>query len=407
MKICQINCVYGVGSTGKLTRDLHLSLLKNGYKSMVISPNPSPFTDDDNCYTLVPKWISLCSAAMKRITGMQYDWALLQTKKIIKILKRERPDVVHLQCINGNNINIYQLYHYLAKNKVKTLLTLHAEFPYTGGCGHAFECERWKTGCGRCPIRKEATQSVLLDLTARTWKKFSQAYVEFLPECLHITAVSPWLLNRAIEAPLLKSFKKAVVLNGVDDKIFKYWPNAREKWLKRLNLKDEKVLLYVTAGFYPQSNDLKGGRYIVELAKRMQYENIKIVVAANYGEVDELPPNIIYLGKIQTQIELAELYSAANLSIITSRRETFSMPVAESLCCGTPVIGFKAGGPESIAIKENSEFVEYGNVEALYGCVIKWINATPLEPSLLSQKAIQLYSSTTMTAEYIKQYLEL
>ena len=39
-----------------------------------------------------------------------------------------------------------------------------------------------------------------------------------------------------------------------------------------------------------------------------------------------------------------QLYSAVDLTLITSQRETFSMPVAESLCCGTPVVGFDTGG---------------------------------------------------------------
>ncbi len=34
------------------------------------------------------------------------------------------------------------------------------------------------------------------------------------------------------------------------------------------------------------------------------------------------------------------------------------MVTAESLCCGTPVVGFTAGGPESIAIDAFSNFVE-------------------------------------------------
>ena len=41
------------------------------------------------------------------------------------------------------------------------------------------------------------------------------------------------------------------------------------------------------------------------------------------------------------------------------------MIVAESLCCGTPVVGFKAGAPEQITIKEYSEFSEFGNIEIL------------------------------------------
>jgi len=39
------------------------------------------------------------------------------------------------------------------------------------------------------------------------------------------------------------------------------------------------------------------------------------------------------------------------------------MPVAESLCCGTPVVGFKAGGPESIAPSQFAHFADQGNLD--------------------------------------------
>ena len=53
----------------------------------------------------------------------------------------------------------------------------------------------------------------------------------------------------------------------------------------------------------------------------------------------------------------------ANLTILTSQFETFSMVCAESLCSGTPVVGFKAGAPEQISIQQYSEFVEYGKID--------------------------------------------
>lgn len=72
------------------------------------------------------------------------------------------------------------------------------------------------------------------------------------------------------------------------------------------------------------------------------------------------------LGKITDQELLAKYYSMADVTLLTSKKETFSMVTAESLCCGTPVVGFKAGAPEQIAIKEFSEFVEYGDLNSLY-----------------------------------------
>lgn len=402
MKICQINVVYGVGSTGKIVRDVHSSLQKMGEVSTVITPQKSPFTSESGVHVVSYKWLSYASAIFRRGLGMQYDWATIQTCRIIRHLKRIKPDIVHLHCINGNDINIYMLLSYLAKHHIKTIYTLHAEFPYTGGCGHAYDCERWKNGCGRCPILKEATQSPIIDGTHRTWMKLHTTYQKFNKSELLFTAVSPWLKNRAEDAPLLKGIKKEVVMNGVDVSVFHC--NNNNTWHEKLNIQaDTKVILHVTASFYPHQQNLKGGKYILELANKLSDENVVFVVAANRGDDSNLPFNVFYVGRTNSQKDLAELYSEANLTIVTSSRETFSMPVAESLCCGTPVVGFKAGGPESIAIKNYSEFVDYGDVESLKKVVKKFL-ATDYNQIDISKLAQQMYSKEVMTSNYIKLY---
>lgn len=405
MKICQINCIYGEGSTGKITRDLHLSLLAEGYDAFVITPLKNRFTTDNNVFVISNKTMSYISALFRRCLGMQFDWAYVQTFRIIKIIKREQPDIVHLQCINGNSINIYMLLRFLAKNRIKTLYTLHAEFPYTGGCGNAVSCERWRTGCGLCPNLK-ATQSFGHDGTHRTWKKQGECYQLFDKHLLHFTAVSPWLLSRADESSLLKGFSKSVVMNGVDTGLFCFRETSRV-WRSKLNISDnEKLLLHVTTGFFPRTLNLKGGKFVVSLAEQLKGTSIKIVVAANYGEGWNLPDNIIYLGRTKTQDDLASLYREADLLLITSINETFGMTVAESLCCGTPVVGFKAGGPESIALPTHSEFVEYGDMDALQDCVMRWINKKQ-EKAEVASLAKARYSKEVMTGGYIDQYKNL
>lgn len=91
---------------------------------------------------------------------------------------------------------------------------------------------------------------------------------------------------------------------------------------------------------------------------------------------------------------------------MASKKETFSMPVAESLCCGTPIVGFLAGGPESIAIPQYSEFVEYGNTELLKEAIEKQINAV-IDKNEVAEKAKCKYSSETMARDYYNLYMEL
>lgn len=81
------------------------------------------------------------------------------------------------------------------------------------------------------------------------------------------------------------------------------------------------------------------------------------------------------MGSCKSREELASLYSVANVTLMLSKRETYSMVTAESLCCGTPVVGFLAGGPESIAIEKFSAFVEYGDLKAIKASICKIITA--------------------------------
>ncbi len=404
MKICQINCVYGIGSTGKIVRDLHIGLLEKGYESYVLCPINKEYPNDKNVFTTSNLLLNKLSAIYRRTTGNQYDGAFLQTNRLIKELKNLKPDIVHLQCINGNNINIYRLLKYLKKNKIKTVLTLHAEFMYTGGCGHAYDCEKWKKGCGKCSIRKEATQSVVFDRTARTWKKMRKSLNDF--NDLIVVSVSPWLMNRAKQSPFLNNKKHYYIFNGLETVIFKNTlvNDIREKFAPS----GEKIIFHATPAFSDSPNHIKGGRYVIELAKRLNNDNVKILVAGNYNLSSLVPNNLILLGRIADQNLLAKYYSAADITLLTSKRETFSMVTSESLCCGTKVVGFKAGGPEAIALKEYSEFVEYDDIDSLENKIRQVLfQDVNYNKNDISQAAHSIYSKEVMLNEYLNIYNSL
>lgn len=79
------------------------------------------------------------------------------------------------------------------------------------------------------------------------------------------------------------------------------------------------------------------------------------------------------------------------------------MPVAESLCCGTPVVGFKAGGPETITIPEYSKFVEYDDTNALENVICEFMNKEFCKEEI-SERARVKYSKREMALEYLELY---
>ena len=108
-------------------------------------------------------------------------------------------------------------------------------------------------------------------------------------------------------------------------------------------------------------------------------------------------------GKAKNQRELGWLYANAEITILTSKKETFSMVCAESLCCGTPVVGFKAGGPESISIPDFTSFVNFADLESMSAEVKRFLNNS-FNRDTISERAISLYSKRIMAKNYLDIY---
>lgn len=401
LKILQINNVYGIGSTGKLTQMLHRALIKDGFDSVVLYGRGATVREEyvhRVCGNVYGKANSLVS----RITGMRYGGCELSTNRIIRFIQKEKPDVVHLQCINGNFVNIYKLIAWLKDSKIPTVLTLHAEFMYTANCGHAFDCEGWKTGCGHCPRLFKATKSFFFDRTHESYLKMARAFSGF-DERLKIVSVSPWLMERAGSSPILSEKNHCVILNGVDTKVFQCRDTAA--LAKKHNVNHRKVIFHATAMFRDKQDDPKGGWYLLQLAKRMLQLPVLFIVAGKYEISQDLPGNVILLGEIRDQIQLAQYYSLADLTVLTSKRETYSMVCAESLCCGTPVVGFRAGAPEMIAVPEYSQFVPNGDMDALEDCVNRWLTTkTEILSRQMYQVAKDVYAKEVMVQQYEELY---
>ena len=402
MKILQINCVYRNGSTGKIVFDIHTELQKQGFESIVCYGR-GPKINEPNVYKTSSELSSKVNNLLTRFNGLMYSGCLFSTNTLISVIKKEKPDVVHLHCINGYFVNIYRLVAFLRDAGVKTVLTLHAEFMYTGNCGHALECEKWKTGCGNCPWLKKETKSLFIDRTDTSWKKMKDAFDKFDKDLI-VASVSPWLMERAKQSPILADKHHCVVLNGIDAGVFHPYNTATLK--EKHGLTDEKIIFHATAGFSSDPNHIKGGYYVLELAKMLINDNAKIIVAGTYDTSIESPENVIFLGRINDQNLLARYYSMADVTLLTSRKETFSMICAESLCCGTPVVGFRAGAPEQIAIPEYSSFVDFADLDSLKRETVRMLYR-PYNYTIIGQDAKYTYANYKMANEYASVYRRL
>lgn len=403
MKILQVNVVYKKGSTGKIVEEVHKRLIRDGIESVVCYGRGQKITQD-NVYKICSEFESKVCHLMSYIFGITDIGFLFSTRKLERIILREKPYVVHLHCLNGYFVSVYRLLKWLKKKHIKVVLTLHAEFMYTGGCSHALDCCKWRdgSGCDRCDRWRNEPGSILFPRTGRMYKRLEEAFSGFCDN-IRVVSVSPWLEERAKASLILKDLKHSTVLNGLDTGVFK--PRDAERLKCEAGLSEKRVVFHSTASFSDEKEHIKGGYYLIELAKSLNGENIQFLVAGNNKCETDLPGNITVLGNIAEQDRLAECYSMADLTVLTSFRETFSMVVAESLCCGTPVVGFKAGAPEQITIKEYSEFVDTKDIKQLRRAVLDWLSKE--KDDKLPELAKEKYDSEAMYKNYTKVYSEI
>ena len=401
-KVLHINCS-STGSTGKIIGDIADYTANKGYENLLCAPS-APGTNPNVRYfrTSLPKEQGVY-ARLNRFYCLQYSIAPLSTVRIKRIIKREKPDLIHIHCINCYMVNVHSLLAYIKKLQIPMVFTNHAEFYYTGNCPWAFDCDKWMTGCGNCPRVPLATGGKLRDTTAAGWKKMQATFSNM--ENTVMVSVSPWVGQRADRSPVVRNIPKTVIKNGVNTDMFTYRDAAalREKY----NISPEtKIIVHTTANFSNSPKDRKGGRYLLELAKRFLGQDVLFVVAGKYTLGLEVPENMKLLGLVSDQKVLAEYYAMADITVVTGERETFNMPVAESLCCGTPVAGFFAGGPESIAIARYSRFVEHANVDALQAqvCALLEQNFSKEE---IAAEAKKVYAAEVMAKEYMDIYNSL
>ena len=400
-KIMHINCAVA-GSTGKIIADIADCAVAEGYETLLCAPC-APGTNPNVRYfrTSFPCEQGLYRR-LNRLFGLQYGFAPISTLRIKKRIQKESPDLVHLHCLNGYMVNVYDLFRFLKKRKIPTIITNHAEFFYTGGCPLAYECDKWQTGCGGCPQVSVATGSKR-DTTEWAWYKMKKALSGF--EHAAMTSVSPWVGARAAKSPVAAELHQYVVMNGVNVEVFA--PGEPAQLRKKYGLDPEtKIVFHPTASFSASESDRKGGRFVMELARRLEHEKVLFLVAGRHSSGLEAPGNMVLLGHLADQMQLAEYYALADVTVVAGKSETFNMPVAESLCCGTPVVGFEAGGPESITIKEYSCFVPQGDVDALTAGVRQMLNASH-DKRQIADQAKQTYAAEQMASGYLEIYRKL
>jgi glycosyltransferase involved in cell wall biosynthesis len=93
-------------------------------------------------------------------------------------------------------------------------------------------------------------------------------------------------------------------------------------------------------------DERKGFTELVQALGLMSGDGIELAVfgSSEPENAPSFPFRARYLGRLQDDISLRILYSAADVMVVPSKQENLSNAIMEALACGTPVVGFDIGG---------------------------------------------------------------
>jgi glycogen(starch) synthase len=180
-----------------------------------------------------------------------------------------------------------------------------------------------------------------------------------------------------------------VIPNGVNLEEFDHALNG-DNFRKRLNIKEnEKLILSIG-----RLEEIKGFQYLIMALAKMQSEAspIKLVIAGpefNYGQqlrklVTEtrMEDRVIFYGPIDGGEKLDAL-AAADVAVVPSIYEGFSIFLLEAMAAGKPVIATKTGiAQELIQNGKNGFLVNPGDAEDLSEKILAIFNDNQLSSSM-------------------------
>jgi len=337
-RILQINANYGFGSTGLIMKDIDGVIASQSDMQSFVAYQRTNVAKTNGTYIGNPLDWKL-HALLCRLHGRQGYYSYNSTKRFIRQLDALNPDIVHLHNLHSNYINIKLLLEYLAQKDIRTVITMHDCWWFTGKCFHYVDvgCEKFMTGCDNCPKKNYPPVSYLGDYSAEVYASKKELLLS-IPN-LTMVGCSDWICEEAKKS-FLKNSNIKRIYNGVDTEVFSPKKHCKGRNIQILGM----------------ANKWLNPRNIGIIKKIIEKTNatIKIVgcTEVQKEKLKEYSDKVEAIGFISNRNQLADIYNSADVFINLTHADTLPTVNMESICCGTPVITYDvAGSPELVEPK--------------------------------------------------------
>lgn len=206
----------------------------------------------------------------------------------------------------------------------------------------------------------------------------------------------------------------------VQDKLFelgrkdtKIVPNFIDTKRFKIVKKDNKKLMLINISNFFKAKAIEILLKAVNiLVYEKKFTNLKLTIVGT-GDYEEYYKNVAKELQLDNYIEftgyipndkISKYLEKSDILCVSSRSETFNIPLVEAMSCGIPVISTKCGGPEEIITKETGILIPLEDPKAFANAILKMHkNYSNYNPYIIKKYAYNKYDKEVVCKDFIKK----
>jgi len=320
-----------------------------------------------------------------------YGWRLLEHPDF------KCADIVHCHLLH-NFFFSYAMLPDLASAK-PTIITIHDPWLFTGHCVHPLDCSRWETEqCASCP-HLDRYFPMKKDKASIEWHLKRAAL-----SCIDVDLVvaSKWMLNFVQRSPITSHLRTHHIPFGIDTSLYKS-RHDKSKIRKQYGITEKQVVL----AFRTSPPDWKNLAFIEDMLDRLPKHLPITLLTCGFAQVKQMGFPIIDMSWIESEKQMVEFYSMADIFLMPSTAESFGLMAIEAMATGLPVVTMEGTAVPSVVFAPNCGIaVKANDIEAFVNVVLKLVS-NPQERQKRSEVARTLADKYYKVEHHVRRLLEL
>lgn len=352
-RLLLINPVCGILSTGRICASIAREYEAQGWELRIGYGRRGEVPDDVRKYAVrIGNMVGVyLHAFISLIFGYHATgWcSKCATLKFVKWAEKWNPDIVWLHNLHDNYINVEVLFRWLKNHPEYEVRWTHHDFwAMTGCCTYLMGCEGWQVGCKQCPpFNRGYRRGLFGGSEAREYRRKMRAFTGI--KNMQMISPSKWVASY-LRRGFLSEYPVVVQHNKIDSHIF---IRRASDFKLRYGIQAKKMILGVSAFWETPS---KGFSDFMKLARLIDKGTVIVLVGLTKKLLNRIPANVIGLMRTNNAIELAEIYSAADVFFNPTQIDNYPTVNLEAAGCGCPIITYDSGGcPETVEGYDRAE----------------------------------------------------